>query len=595
MFNTLQDQIEPSLLLEEQVKVSLSNYLFNGISLFLGSTLLFYILFQHADVDHFLLISWMIFQSFFSLLMILLYFHYHQQYEAVKQIWRYWVDIPLAVITALSWGMSWVLFIDPSNLVSAFLLNAIICGVLAAYSIIGPLDQLRTTLSQLACMLPVIIKSFWMAEIVFTMVGLGACILLLACFIYSQIINKLYTQTIIQREENAKLALSLQQEKQRVEQVSQNKTRFLAAASHDLRQPIQAMHFFESALSATLTEAKQHKLLSKITESNNNLANLLEALLEISTLDSGSVTTRPQAIYVDDILYSLHRQYRDLAFQNQIDLRCVSTTLQAFVDPQHLTRILSNLIVNAIQHMGKPGKILVGVRRQSDGFMIGVWDNGEGISKENQHKIFNEFYQVNNREYNHSKGQGLGLSSVKRLVKLINGRLMFCSTFGKGCYFGLNFPSTTLLVQHKRSNLIHLKTREKELDSDPLIFSGVHPLLVEDDADVLDALTYLLKSWGLNPYTASSMEEAIDSAKKNLPNVIITDYHLPNEKTGSHLIATLEQQNNLTIPAIILTGTADKNILKQLSQQPQPILYKPIQANLLKATLLSLITDTTLR
>jgi histidine kinase len=222
--------------------------------------------------------------------------------------------------------------------------------------------------------------------------------------------------------------------------MSREKTRLLAISGHDLRQPIQAIALLTRRLHTSLPQAPQQDMLEQIEQANQSLFNLLAPLLDIAKLDSGAMRNNPQVLYLDDVFYRIERQYSALAKQNGMQLRCVSTAQQMMIDPNHLERMVSNLVMNAIQHAGRTGKILLGARQQQQGVRIEVWDNSVGIPEAEQARLFQAFYHSDVSPSH--KGVGLGLSIVRQLAELQGCEVGFHSTVGKGCCFYIAFPES---------------------------------------------------------------------------------------------------------------------------------------------------------
>ncbi|OUD12300.1 hybrid sensor histidine kinase/response regulator [Thioflexithrix psekupsensis] len=522
-------------------------------------------------------------QSLLCVIWFILYIRYHHNYASIAEKWL-WIEILLNALSGLGWGLCWVLFINPDSLGSVILLNAMISGVLTAYAIATPLHKLATATCMSFCIFPIVIKSlFFMTNPVFYWLGMASLLLLIFAYMFSLKLHDLYLKMLLQVEENIGLVNELQKEKQQLEQLNIEKTRFLAAASHDLRQPIQAMKLFIDILASLLTQTPQKEILSKIEESSQSLSGLLEPLLDISRLDSGTIKPQPQWIYIDDLFYHIEQQYNGFAAKNQITLRCVSTSQQAFIDSAQLERILSNLVDNAIKHMKRKGKIVLGLRKQKHGFRIEVWDNGQGVPEAEHEKIFYEFYQVDNPERNRNKGIGLGLSIVKRLTKLMGGQLTFRSVLGKGCYFSLYFP----LIEGEKT--IVQETKIIPLLDETIALPQANVLIIEDDNHVIEALIRLLEHWGLNTRHAYNAETALSTLDTFSPDLILTDYQLQQGETGLAIIKLVEHHLNRPIPSLIITGNTSEDTVKFLQTLPIPVFYKPIAAGKLKLALYQLL------
>lgn len=330
--------LDADKLLTEQIHSAFSSYPSIAIANLLSGILVYAALHALDDVNPVYLNGWLLSQTAISITWVWLYRRYHNNYIAIRATWEKRIEIPTGLWAGLNWGMLWVLFINPDNLQGAFFLNAAICGVVIGIVVGNPLNPKIMLFTLLPCLLPIIAKALWLGGPLFNWIALVASLLMLASVAFNRVLQTLYLKMLYQREENARLAAELAQEKAQVEKISAEKTRFLAAASHDLRQPIQAMHLFEGALAATLTTQEQHALLARISEAGKNLSQLLEKLLDISRLDADSVRPEPTLVYLDDLFYRLQQHYAGLAAECGVNLRVAPTSQQACIDPTQLER-----------------------------------------------------------------------------------------------------------------------------------------------------------------------------------------------------------------------------------------------------------------
>ncbi|MEZ5673484.1 MAG: histidine kinase dimerization/phospho-acceptor domain-containing protein [Thiotrichaceae bacterium] len=306
-------QISEEILLNAQMRMAIEGYLPSTILTFFTTFLLYFFLAQYTTADKIYIELWLLMQLTLCATWLFLYLRYHKNYEPIKTIWARWLEIPLNIGSGLGWGLIWVLFIDPDNLHTIILLNIVTSSALFVYVISTPLHPAATNSGLFACILPVIVKSYSMGGVLFTAISIGGIILGVSVYLFGVELHRLHLRNLLQLEENKQLVAELQIEKQQVEEISQEKTRFLAAASHDLRQPIQALKLFETILRPLLTEPRQREILSKMGETNQSLLNLLDPLLELSKLDAGAVKLHPEWLYLDDLLYHIQQQYSDLA------------------------------------------------------------------------------------------------------------------------------------------------------------------------------------------------------------------------------------------------------------------------------------------
>jgi len=573
--------ISEEILLNAQMKMAIDGYLPSIIVTFSTSWLLYFFLSHYSNYQYYINL-WLIMQMLLCVIWLVLYIRYRNDFSPIKAYWANWIEVPLNLFSGLGWGLIWILFVDPQNLNTIVLPNVVTSSALFIFVISTPLHRRATNVALIACMFPVILSTLLFENPIFRWLSMGGVILLVSVYFFSLELHQLYLRMLLQIEEKKELVDALQHEKQQVEEIAQEKARFLAATSHDLRQPIQAMKLFETVLMPLLTEPRQKELLSKIGESNQSLINLLEPLLELSKLDSGMLKLNPEWIYVDDIFYRLQQQYTDLADKKQIELRCVNTSQRLFVDPKQLERILSNLVSNAIKYMNRSGKIVLGVRRKKNGLQIDVLDNGIGVPDSEQSKIFQAFYQVNNPERHYKKGIGLGLSIVKRTVELMNGHLKFRSTWGKGCCFSIYFAVPEI------NGDLSIKKMSCDLEETPFHLKA-NILIVEDDERVVEALVALFENWGLQTQTAYDIETALQTLTHFTPDLILFDYQLRYDQTGLEMLKSVQQQLGFSIPALVLTGSSFEEHRRVFETLDCPVLYKPVQPEQLKATLLKLL------
>ncbi len=470
-------------LLDERIESTLKSYPSTALGNWLAAGVLYFALRSLDTINRVHLDIWLLLQFLIGVLWIFFYFRYRHRQAQIKSLWMWGIEIPSSFLAGLLWGMGWVCFIDPNQLETAFYLNAFIYGIIMAGVIITPLQITSCVAFLSACMSPVIVYSFFIGNTLFFWMGMSAIVFLAASSFFAVMLNRLYLDLLKQRERNAELLIALDAEKKQVEKADREKTRFLASASHDLRQPLQAMRLFESSLSAILNNQQQQDILGKIRATHSSLAALLEPLLDISKLDAGTVSANVQPVFLDDLFYRLQQRYTDVAAEQQIQLRCITTQHRILIDPILLERILSNLLDNAIKHMNQPGKILFGVRRKKRSLSLEVYDNGVGIKAQEQENIFDAFYQLNNPERNSIKGLGLGLAIVKRLASLLNCELQLRSEVSKGSCFSLQLPDT-VIIDDEQDDLMQIK--EVQPKSSPTLQTfaeNKHILVIEASHD----------------------------------------------------------------------------------------------------------------
>lgn len=565
------------------MRSSIGNYLQVAAAIFVTSLLIYFALLTLGDINLLYLNSWLIFQCSLCCVWLVLYYKYHDNYDAIKNRWEWWIEVPLSTACGIGWSAMWILFVDSSDLLNFLLLNAGICAITMTVSVTTPLHKAAIIATTVSIMVPVILSAFFREEPVYHWIALAGSIFFLAACGFGITMNKLYVNALEQREANLHLAQALRAEKQQVEKASAEKTRFLAVASHDLRQPLQAMRLFTSVLESMLTSDEEKTILKKIHDTNTNLSDLLDDLLDISKFDAGIVEAYPEHIFLGELFENLYEQLSALADKNRITIRYFDTQQQVFIDGNSLERVLRNLLVNAIKHMGRPGQVLLGIRQQADGIRIDVIDNGIGIPDEEQTHVFEEFYQLNNPERNREKGLGLGLSIVQRLCKLMSCQLTLWSQVGVGSRFSIHLPQESLVGSFDDELPAGINTKNPPPTHSPLLKRSEHPchaLIFEDDTEVANALLLLMESWGYEVTCAANITAALDNIETP-PDFILSDYQLTNGETGLAAITQIQTHFKDVIPALIITGNTEPDVLKLLENAPYHVIHKPVDTKIL--------------
>lgn len=363
------------------------------------------------------------------------------------------------------------------------------------------------------------------------------------------------------------------------------KSRFLAAASHDLRQPMHALGLFVSQLTNRVTDPDTKHLANRVESAVSALQGLLDALLDVSRLDAGVVTPNIVDFSANSILERIENAFAADATDRELRFRIVRTTLMLKSDPLLLERILINLVANAMRYT-ENGGVLVGCRRRGKHVRIEVWDSGIGISPEHQQAIFQEFYQIGNPERDRQKGLGLGLSIAARLALLLGGRIDVRSQPGHGSVFAVEIPRGESVL------------RSTSFDTSTNITTSLHNttvLVIDDDALVCEALAGLITQWGGTALTASCGKDAltISTQASNQPNVVLCDYRLPAGETGDNVIKLLREHIDPALPAALITGDTAPERLREANKSGVPLLHKPVQPARLRALLEHLIATQT--
>ena len=369
--------------------------------------------------------------------------------------------------------------------------------------------------------------------------------------------------------------LALDRARQEAERANASKTRFLASASHDLRQPIHALGLFFSTLSDQVRTPQTERLIGRIDDAIDSINTMLNALLDISKLDAGIVKATPVDLPLNELLQRLGQELQAEAGERHIGLRVRPTRLWAHSDPVLLEGMLRNLMVNALLHTGS-GRILLSARQKGDVVRCEVRDTGPGIPANQLDSIFQEFHQLDNPERSRSKGLGLGLAIVRRTAQLLGHPVRVDSIVGRGSCFRLTLPRVEPLGIGPVASLPV---------SDDLGCPWI--LAIDDDLEVLEAITTLLAHWGCIVDQADSQSAALAllAGKDRAPDLLLVDYRLRDDVTGDQVIKFLQQSTGRPIPAIIITGDTAPNRLREAKQAGYPLLHKPVQAARLRSAI----------
>ncbi len=367
-------------------------------------------------------------------------------------------------------------------------------------------------------------------------------------------------------------------EKARVEaeEASRSKSRFFAAANHDLRQPLHSLGLFATALRNGSVDEAGRKMIDQILQCTESLEQLFDNLLDISKLDAGQVEVKREIVSINTVFDRLRSTFANSAQEKGLKLRLRRSKAMLATDSTLLFRVLSNLVANALRYT-EEGGILVGCRTRGRTVRIEVWDTGVGIPKEQHERIFEEFYQLNNPARDRTRGLGLGLATVKRIVQLLGHPLQLKSTQGKGSKFSIEVPIADPTKIHSISATIEQKV--------PNLIGGKLILVVDDEESVRLGMQSLLESWGCKSVTAMDAPEALQKINGQTPDFIIADLRLRGNDNGIEAIRELRAQLGENIPAVLISGDTATEQLRKVSAAGLTMMHKPLKAVRLRALL----------
>jgi len=367
--------------------------------------------------------------------------------------------------------------------------------------------------------------------------------------------------------ENARLFDQLQEKSRQLEIANRAKSRFLAVASHDLRQPLHALNLFVAQLRDESDAATRVRLIARIGAAVSAMNELFNALLDMSRLDAGALEPTRSEFPIARLLKQLETTFAEAAREKGLRLAMVSSRAWVRSDFILLERIMLNLVSNAVRYTTRGG-VVVGCRRRGDRLRVDVWDSGPGIPYDQQRQIFGEFYQLAGPE--RRAGLGLGLSIVDRLGQLLGHPVELASRPGKGSRFSVLVPLVP--AQHTAAEVAALSMTAPDPARGRLI------AVIDDDELVLDGMRGLLQSWGCRVVTGASDTAALAHlARENaLPDLVISDCRLANGRTGLEAIDRLREVLGATVPALLMSGDTGPELVREASARGHPLVHKPV-------------------
>lgn len=374
----------------------------------------------------------------------------------------------------------------------------------------------------------------------------------------------------------AEATAELDQRRADAERANQAKSRFLAAASHDLRQPLHALGLFADQLARRELGGEDGRLVSRIVESSGTLSELIDALLDISRLDAGAMRAKISPIPLAPMLRRLHADFEVQAAQRGLMMSLRSRDVWVAADSMMLERVLINLLGNALRYT-ESGTVMLAARRGSAGRVrVEVRDSGIGIREDAQRLIFDEFVQLANPERDHVKGLGLGLSIVARMCQLMNCRYGVRSRPGRGSVFWIELPITT--AQADPVPLVGASDRRLE---------GRFVVVIDDDPLGLESLCDQLRSWGCKVCAGASGDQLMADLDRlgAIPNVILCDHRLGSGEHGEAVVTRLRVRYGTSIPAVLITGDTGMQLRDGVGSNNFPVLSKPVRPARLRAVL----------
>ena len=398
--------------------------------------------------------------------------------------------------------------------------------------------------------------------------------------------------TFVDVTERKRTSKTLEQAKQQSELANRDKSRFVAAASHDLRQPLQTLTLLHGLLEKAVESDHARRLVARIEQTLDAMSGLLNTLLDINQIEVGIVQPEITAFALNDLLDRIKGEFSYHAHARSLALRVLPCSETIRSDQRLLEQMIRNLLSNALKYTDR-GKVLLGCRRRGGMLSIEIWDTGIGIPHEELQAIFEEYHQVDKGVRRPGRGLGLGLSIVQRLANLLGHRVRVRSRRGRGSVFAIEIDlsrdgATRSLQQVPQ--IVDASEKKTKRQSGSI-------LVVEDDPDLRDLLDVFLTSEGYPTITASNGLAAMELGMKKTarPDIIIADYNLPGELNGLRLAARFREMLDRNIPVIILTGDISTETLRDVAFQQCVQLSKPVKLKELTNTIERLMANVAVR
>jgi signal transduction histidine kinase/CheY-like chemotaxis protein len=510
-------------------------------------------------------------------------FKREQRADVSLDRWGTFYALAMAAIGAM-YGIAFLLFAHPDEPVTIALTLAALYSVAAGStpsSAYHPPAILGAVVPAFGAVLG---KLLLTGDFEYVLLGVASALYGLTMIGYCQVQSQTLKEGFRIRFENVELVEQLRREteaadeaRRAAEAANLAKSQFLAAASHDLRQPLYALGLFSSSLEEMRLDSSGRDVVRRIQDSIGAMESSFEGLLDLSKLEAGVVKPRFEPVDVNALFDRVGQIFRPLAIERGLDLRLRSDGERVTGDPALLEQVISNLVANAVRATNRGG-ILIAARRRREMVSFEIWDTGKGIAPADLHRIFDDYVQLSNPERDRSRGLGLGLAIARRSIALLASHITVASRLGRGSRFAFDLPmcNDVPVQANGGAGSVSILRRGGDL---PL-------LVVEDNEDVRIALTDLLARWGF-PF------EAVADAKDGLAqlragrefSLVITDQRLSGALTGLDLIRAMRAELADPPPAIIVTGEVDSPLLQSAEADGVIVLHKPVQAARLRRLL----------
>lgn len=482
-------------------------------------------------------------------------------------------------LPAFSWGIVTVIFFAPDNILYLAIMVAFYTGYIAGALTINFAHHPTFLLACISITIPFAGRMFYEGSSPYVFLGWLSVFFVISLGYISKKLHELFIVSTRNQFDNIKLLDELAKEKEAVEQAVATKDRFLAAASHDLRQPLNAISLFADALRPLQTKPLGNEIVDKVQLSLKGLNGMLHSLLDISKLDANATDNQPAHLSLHTLIEELVTEYRSKASHlelcNEVDHDVI-----VFCDPTILYRVIRNLLDNAVKYT-QQGQVVISCKCRTEICELYIRDSGVGIPQNQIESVFDEFHQLNNPERDRDKGLGLGLAIVKRLCDLANIDVELESKIGVGTTVKLSLATGIAMVESERAG------------QPSLTLSGRLIVIIDDEQDIRHAMQLIISAQHADVIVAESLAQALSELTRSstAPSLIISDFRLREGAAGVEAIDAIREEYNRDIPAIIITGDTSSGKIDEMHKSANRLLYKPVNTQNLLDSIAALIND----
>jgi len=538
-------------------------------------------------VSQILLLSWVAIIIALNLgLLLPLQIAYRRVNPPDKDIKKWGIIITIGFgICVGAWGLSGTLFYLRESFEYQLILNLFVLGSSAVIMIATSSYQPVYHATCIPILFPLFVRFIFHGDILHGALAAGLFLYWTTLTLGYRRINQSMIKSLVLGYQNQDLVEQVTRQKEAAEKANIAKSRFLAAASHDLRQPLQAQALFVAELYGRLNQPeKSRTILARLDDSIGAMRGLFNALLDISKLDAGVVQAKIKDFRLATILTVIKDEYTPQAKNKGLELKLRCHDVVVRTDPGLLDSVLRNLVINSIRYT-QSGRVLIGCRRRSKTLAIEVWDTGPGIAEKYQQDIFQEFFQIENQQRNRDQGLGLGLSVVQRIAMLLDCPIRLDSIEGKGSRFTIDVPLGDDANVEAENPV--------KPSSSKHVLHDINIVVIDDESAIQQAMQGLLESWGCHVLIAGSGEDVLFKLSEHdfKPDIIIADYRLPGNMTGVQTVQQIKGLLKNEIPAILITGDIEIDKLQDVQLSGIPLMHKPVQPGKLRTLIHHLLTD----